>query len=317
MKKSTEHSPRVAFINGQLMPESQAMISIRDKGVVYGDGVFDTARTFNGKLFRLQQHIDRLYESLDYARIDPGMSKGQMTEATHLVMEQNLPVLREHEDYWVTQRVTTGQQYFDGEIDGDGAPTVIIDCIPLPLRARAGFFKNGIPVAVSERPKISAAALSPNAKTNNYLNMMLAQREVSEHYPGAWALMPDPHGNLAEGAGCNFFTVIDGVLQTPEKEFVLAGISRDVVFELCADLDIPIQEKTITIEQALTASEGFFTSTSLCVCPLGSINGRAYPAAVPGPITAKIMQAFSELVDFDFAGQYLRFLDSDSTSTGL
>ena len=310
-------STRLAWVNGEVLPESEATVSIRDMGLVYGDSVFDTARTFNGKIFLLEQHVERLFESLAYARIDPLMDRQAYIEATRELVERNLPMLRDGEDYWVTIRVTAGQQALDGETPLHQGSTIIIDCIPIPLRARASFFARGIEAVVAERQRIAPEALSPNAKTSNYLNMMLAQKEVAAEHPGAWALMCDRNGNLAEGAGCNLFIIHDKVVYTPTREFILAGISRQVVIELCHELNIDLRETDVPLAQALDADEAFFTSTSLCACPVASINGRAYSSAIPGPITQRIMNGFAERVGMDYVAQYLRFQSSNSGGTGL
>ena len=313
----TKTSTRLAYVNGRILPESEATVSIRDMGLVYGDSVFDTARTFNGKIFMLEAHVDRLFESLDYARIDPGMDKTAYMQTTDDLLERNLPMLRAGEDYWVTIRVTSGEQGLDGEPLSHSGSTIVIDCIPIPLRARASFFVRGIDAVVSERCRIAPEALSPNAKTSNYLNMMLAQKEISAGHPGGWALMCDREGNLAEGAGCNFFIVRDGAVYTPTTEFVLAGVSRQVVIELCEEMDIPLSESSVSLEQALAADEAFFTSTSLCACPVASVNASAYTTGVPGPVTQRIMDGFSTRVGLDYVAQYKRFLTGNSASTGL
>ncbi|MBE1284944.1 MAG: hypothetical protein GJ676_16655 [Rhodobacteraceae bacterium] len=310
-------SQRLAYVNGVLVPETEASVSIRDLGLVYGDSVFDTARTFAGKLFKLEEHIDRLYQSLAYARIDAGLSPAEMTEATLELVAANLPVLRPGEDYWVTIRVTGGVQNFDGETDRNTGATVVIDCIPIPLRARAPFFKQGIAARLTDRRRIAPQAINPNTKTNNYLNMILAQKEISASFPGAWALMPDANGNIAEGAGCNFFVVQDDVVLTPTTEFVLAGVSRQVVIDICATLGIPLREQDVPVELALAAQEAFFTSTSLCACPVAFLDGQTYPGGVPGPVTQRIMNGFAEEVGMDFVGQYLNFLSDGPPSTGL
>lgn len=312
----TNTSTRLAYINGRILPETEATVSIRDMGLVYGDSVFDTARTFNGKLFMLEAHVDRLFESLDYTRIDPGMDRLAYIQATHDLVERNLSMLRDGEDYWVTIRVTSGQQVLDGEPAQPGS-TIIIDCIPIPLRARASFFARGIEAVVAERRRIAPEALSPNAKTNNYLNMILAQKEVSAVQPGSWALMCDNDGNLAEGAGCNFFIVRDDVVYTPTTEFILAGVSRQVVIELCGEMDIPLRESNVSLEQALAADEAFFTSTSLCACPVASVNGSTYDTGIPGPVTQRIMDGFAARVGMDYVAQYRNFRSGNTASTGL
>ncbi len=308
---------RIVYVNGHMVAEEEATISIRDTGFVYGDCVFDSLRTFHGKPFRLQAHIDRLYQSLAYAGIDCGIPPDEMARLTEEVIGLNLPALRPGEDYWVTQRISTGLQQLDGE-PRPKTPTVIIECIPLPLRARAKYFRDGIDVVVPERVRIPPAALSPNVKSNNYLNMMLAQREVQQDHPGAWALMCDIHGNLAEGAGCNFFMVSDGVVYTPAREFVLAGVSRQIVIELCEKNGIAIREADISIDFALNGQEAFLTSTSLCACPINKLNGHRFSGGVPGLVTGKIMHGFADLVEFDYVDQYRSFLGDDTEgSTGL
>ena len=126
---------RVAYINGEIVPESEAKVSIRDRGFVQGDAVFDTTRTFNSKIFKLKDHIDRFYNSLKYMRLDPGMAKDEMANLTMKVLDANLPLLEENDDYWVTQRVSRGVRQPDGSMK----PTIIIECTPLPFKARAKY----------------------------------------------------------------------------------------------------------------------------------------------------------------------------------
>lgn len=138
------HNERVVYLNGEILPESRALISFRDTGFVYGDAVFDTGRTFGGKGFMLEEHVDRLYETLSYVRIDPGMSKAEMLAKTEEVLAINAALLGPDEDYWVTQRVSRGISPVDGETPEREGATVLIECMPLPLRARAKMFRDGI-----------------------------------------------------------------------------------------------------------------------------------------------------------------------------
>ena len=308
---------RVAYVNGQILPESEATISFRDNGFVYGDAVFDTSRTFAGTLFRLDDHLDRLYRTLDLVRIDPGLSRAQMRDITVDVTDRNRAALASGEDFLVSQRISSGIKACDGEPYAQDGPTVVVECTPLPLRARAQLFVDGIDAVLASRPRIAPAALSPNAKTNNYLNMMLAQREVHADAPGAWALMPDCNGNVAEGPGSNVFIVVDGELHTPTTEFVLAGVSRQVVLELAVAAGLPVVERDIAPAELGAATEAFFTSTSLCICPVRAFAGAALPGGVPGPVTRQLSDAFCELVGMDFREQYLRFAGAGATVAGL
>ena len=125
----------------------------------------------------------------------------------------------------------------------------------------------------------------------------------------AWAVLLDHAGNLSEGMGSNIFVVRQGRLLTPRERFVLPGVSRAVVMELAEELDIPVIEQDIDLYDAYTADEAFLTSTSLCICPVRSINGTPIGSEVPGPVTRRLTEAHIDLTGCDFVAQYLRHLD--------
>ena len=135
------NNKRVAYVNGEIVPEIEAKVSYNDVGFLYGDAVFDTTRTFGGKIFRLEQHLDRFFQSLKYMRIDPLMTQDEMSEITMEVLERNLPLLGDNEDYWVSQRVSRGVRQ---DLGGLSAPTVVIETFPLPLKQRAPLYKDGL-----------------------------------------------------------------------------------------------------------------------------------------------------------------------------
>ena len=226
---------RIAYHNGEYLPESRVLLPFRDRGFLYGDAVFDTARTFAHRPFRLVEHVDRLYRSLRYLRIDPGLSPAEMCAITESVVERNLHLLGPHDDYWVSQRVSRGVAAIDGEEPVQTGPTVLVECTPLPLRERASLYRDGIRVVVPAMRRTPPEALSPRAKTNNYLNMIVADQEVGGIDPGAWAVLLDMQGHLAEGRGSNLFLVRDGALVTPRDRSVLPGISRQTVIEIAAE----------------------------------------------------------------------------------
>jgi branched-chain amino acid aminotransferase len=293
---------RVVYINGEIVPESQAKVSIHDRGFVLGDAVFDTTRTFGGRIFKLKEHLDRMYNSLKYMRIDPGLTRDEMADLTMKVLEANLPLLDESDDYWVTQRVTRGVR---GE--GDALkPTVIIECVPLPFKERARYYRDGLTVITPSVRRTPPEAMSPRAKVHNYINMVQGELEVKAQNPDAWAILLDTNGNIAEGAGSNFFIVKNGVVMTPREQFVLGGISRQTVLELAQEMGVEAHEADIDLFDAYTADEAFVTSTSFCICPVSTINGAVIGAAgVPGPVTDRLQKAYSGLVGIDIVGQYL------------
>ena len=298
-------SERVAYVNGQIVPESKAVVSIRDRGFLSGDAVFDTTRTFGGRIFRLDEHLDRFFNSLKYMRMDPGLTKDDFARLTMKVLQANLPLLDDDDDYWVSQRVSRGVR-----VDGQDRPTVVIECAPLPFKARARYYRDGLPVIVPSVRRTPPESQSPRAKMHNYVNLVQAELEVKSQNPDAWPILLDTNGNLAEGPGSNIFIVKDGAVVTPKEQFVLAGISRRVTIELAQELGIEVHETDIDLFDAYTADEAFVTSTSFCICPVSSFNGSTVAdGAVPGPVTDRLTKAYSGMVDLDITAQYLARLE--------
>src|SRR6266478_857636 len=266
---------RIAYFNGRFVPETEVLIPYRDRSFNRGDGCFDMTRTFDGRIFRLREHIERLYRSLRYLRIDIGLEAKE--------------VMAIGDEGWAH----TG-------------PQVIVDCTPLPLTARARLFRDGIDVVVPSIRRIPPPMQSPRAKTHNYLNLILADKEVKAGRPEAWSVLLDEHGNLCEGIGSNIFVVRDERVYTPREKYVLPGVSRRTVMDLAGQLGIACEERDLDLYDAVTADEMFLTSTSLCICPVRSVNGQAIASGtVPGPVTRRLTQAYIEHVGTDFVAQYL------------
>ena len=300
-------SENVVFFNGEILPEQDVGISIRDRGFIYGDAVFDATRTFNGRTFRLREHVHRLYNSLSYLRIDPGISPAEMESRSLEVVNHNFPLLPPNQDLWVMQRISRGVE--SSEPGAGLRPTVLIETHAIPFARRASLYRDGISVAIPSVPRIPPRFLSPRAKTHNYLNLVMGELEVQDSDPNAWAVLLDEAGNLTEGRGSNIFLVKDGVVATPRGQFVLEGITRGVVLELAAGVGLPVAEKDLDLFDAYTADEAFLTSTSLCICPIAKINGAGVgDGSVPGPVTRQLMDAFSDLAGMDYVEQYLSHL---------
>ena len=295
---------RVAYHNGEIKPESRVLVSFRDRGFTMGEAVFDTARTIRHKPFKLVEHVDRLFRSMRYLQIDARLSADEFLSISNEVLERNLHLIAPDEDYWLFQRVSPGaRDPFFGERAGE--PTVIVECTPLPLKARAPLFRDGVRVRIPATRRTPPDAVSPRAKTQNYINLQLADREVRAQDPDAWAILLDHDGNIAEGLGSNIFFVRDGELLTPRARFVLPGISRETVMDLAGEEGIAVHETDLDLFDAFTCDECFLTSTSLCMVPVSSVNGRPIgDGSVPGPVTARLVDAYRRLIDFDFVAQY-------------
>jgi branched-chain amino acid aminotransferase len=301
---------RVAYFNGKFVPESDVLIPFRDRGFMAGDAVFDTARTFRHKIFKLKEHIDRLYNSLRYIQVDPRVPPKELTAVTEEVIARNLHLIDADDDYWVSQRISRGSDSADSVAGRGATPTVIVECRPLPLKQRARLFRDGIDVIVPSVRRTAPDMLSPRAKTHNYLNLIMGDLEAKSADPESWAVLLDANGNLCEGTGSNIFIVRGGTVLTPKARYVLPGISRETVIELAREIGQPLVEADIDLYDAYTADEAFLTSTSLCICPVRSINGRPMAAdAVPGPVTQRLIDAYARLLDFDFVAQYKRRLN--------
>lgn len=301
---------RVAYFNGKIVPESDVLIPFRDRGFMAGDAVFDTARTVKHRIFKLKEHIDRLYNSLRYIQVDPQISPKEMTAITEDVVARNLHLIDADDDYWVSQRISRGSDSVDSVAGRGTTPTVIVECRPLPLKQRARLFRDGIDVIVPAIRRTTPDMLSPRAKTHNYLNLVMGDLEAKAADPEAWAVLLDANGNLCEGTGSNIFIVRSGTVMTPRERYVLPGISRETVIELAREIGQPCVEADIDLYDAYTADEAFLTSTSLCICPVRSINGRHVGVdTMPGPVTQRLIDAFAKLLDFDYVAQYKRRLN--------
>jgi branched-chain amino acid aminotransferase len=300
---------RVAYFNGRIVPEREVLVPFRDRSFKYGDAAFDMTRTFAGRPFKLKEHIDRFYRSLKYLRIDPGLAAREMVAISEEVLERNRHFLTPDTDFWLGQRVSRGVDAVGDEGWDESGPTVIVECIPLPLKQRARLFRDGIDVIVPATRRTSPDALSPRAKTHNYLNLLRADMEAKARDPEAWSVLLDENGNLAEGIGSNVFIVRDGELLTPRERYVLPGVSRGAVIELAAEIGVACRETDIDLFDAANADEMFLTSTSLCICPVRSLDGQTVgDGKVPGPVTKRLTDGYVKLVGCDFVAQYLKHL---------
>jgi branched-chain amino acid aminotransferase len=299
---------RIAWFNGRFMPESEVRIPFRDSSWVYGDGAFDMTRSFGHRPFKVKEHVDRLYRSLKYLRIDPGFGPQKMCALTEEVFERNRHLLGPDDDYWIGQRVSRGVKKFEGDNIDPRGPNVVLECAPLPFLERAKLFKEGIRVVVPAHRRVPPDSLTPRAKTHNYLNLIVATQEAQSTDREAWAVLLDVNGNLCEGMGSNIFAVRDGELLTPREKFVLPGVSRQTVIDLADAEGIAVREADLDLYDAYSADEVFLTSTSLCMCPVTKVNGVEIGpmGQVWGPVTKRIADAYRRFVEWDFVGQYLK-----------
>jgi branched-chain amino acid aminotransferase len=303
---------RTVYLNGGWVPESKAVVSIFDAGFTMGDAAFDTMRTFNGKIFRLAEHVDRLFRSCRYIGISPGVPKEQMIELTKELVERNKSLPGPFEDYWVTIRITRGIQPPSHRPEGGTKPTIIIACMPLPWLSRAPYFATGVPLVTSPIRRVPSQCLDPRAKVQNYLNLTMADLVAREGRQDAWSLILDLEGNVAEAYGANFFIVLNGGVVGPLSDSALEGISRQTVIDVCRSLSIPITLKDFGLYDVYNADEAFISATSFCILPVRSVDGRAIGESVPGEVVKALWSEWSKLVGVDIVEQYLARTRMDS-----
>ena len=290
------------WLNGEYFDRDEARIPMTDRGFRLGDVVFDTSRTFSGRVFRLRDHLDRLYRSLKYVRIDPGMSIEEMERLTRQVIERNEPLRRErNDDYMITQIVTggTGRR-------GDSPPAVSVWIDPLGAPRWAPAYDGGASAVIPKTRAYPAESLDPKIKHYSRLNFALAEMEAADVDPDALPIMLDLNGIVSEGTGSNFFIVTDGTLRTPTDRSSLQGVSRMTVMEIAAALGIPAAEDDLQPYDLYTADEAFFCSTPYCILPVGMIDNRRIGARAPGPVASQILAAWSERVGLDIVDQLRR-----------
>ena len=220
------------------MPEREVVIPFRDRGFKYGDAAFDMTRTFPGRPFKLKEHIERLLPLVALSADRSGPGQHEMVPVSEEVLARNRHFLTPDTDYWIGQRVSRGVDAVGDEGWEHTGPNVIVECIPLPLKARARLFRDGIDIVVPPTRRVSPEMLSPRAKTHNYLNLITADLEAKAQDPEAWSVLLDVNGHIAEGIGSNIFVVRDGEVLTPHERWVLPGVSRETVIELCGELGI-------------------------------------------------------------------------------
>jgi branched-chain amino acid aminotransferase len=286
------------YLNGKVVRESHAAISPFDRGFLWGDGVYEVTPCFNGRLFRLADHLDRLYRSLRYVRIEPGMSREQMEALTLDLLERNLPLLEEKGIYRVGHWVTRGMDTPSMTARAAGPPTLFIFWRPVDSGAASRSIKEGVRLSIVPTRRVPPQCVETRAKVTSKMNQILA--ELDADAVNSLSLMLDIHGRVAENAVANFFIVRDGVLWTPPAENILEGITRTVVFELASRIGIPVEERHFTVYDLTQAEEFFITSSATCVTPVTEIQGIRPTAPVPGPVTKRLIKAFAQETGVDF-----------------
>jgi len=279
------------YLDGKIVDEENAKVSVFDHGLLYGDGVFEGIRAYNGRVFRLKEHLNRLWDSAKAVNITIPMTKSEMEKALLKTLIAN-----KQTDGYIRLVVTRGC----GDLGLDPRkctrpPSVIIITDEIALYPGELYEKGGEVITAATR-RMRADTLSPNVKSLNYLNNIMAKMEATRS--GVMeAIMLNTEGYVAECTGDNIFVVKNGNLFTPPaSEGALIGITRDAVIELAKNkLRIPVREERLTMYNIYTADECFLTGTAAEIIPVVRADSREIGEGKPGKITAKLIKEFKNL----------------------
>ncbi len=281
------------YIDGQFFPEAEAKISVFDHGLLYGDGIFEGIRFYNGRIFQLPEHIDRLYDSARAIAMTIPMSRAEMAEACLESARRN-----ELRDGYIRLVVTRGVGNLGLSPDHCKKPTVIIIAATIALYPEELYAK-GLKVVTCGTRRAAPAALPPTVKSLNYLNNILAKIEANAAGAGE-GLMLNEQGYVAECTGDNVFVVKNGRISTPPaSDGGLKGITRDVVFRIAAEFGTPVGECQLTRYDLYVADECFLTGTAAEIIAMVMLDNRLIGDGIPGALTGRFIQRYRELTQAD------------------
>lgn len=280
----------VAYVNGQFVHKEEAKVSVFDHGYLYGDGVFEGIRAYHGRIFRLDAHLDRLYDSAHYLMLEIPLTKEQMKQTI-------LETIRRCglRDAYIRPVVSRGVGDLGLDPRKCKAATVVIIVDTMQLHPEDAY-RRGLRAIHATTRKVRPDALSPQAKTLNYLNSIMAR--VEANLAGVEeAIMLTGDGYVSECSAENIFLVRDGEVWTPAPHLgILKGITRETVMGLVREMGLPMLEKVFTMHDVYTADECFLTGTGAEVGPVVEVDSRRIGTGSPGAMTQRVMKAFRELV---------------------
>jgi len=279
----------LVYIDGKYYPKSEAKISVYDHGLLYGDGVFEGIRAYNGVVFKLEEHIDRLYKSAHPIFLQIPLTKAELTEVVLETLKKNKLT-----NAYIRLVVTRGVGDLELDPRKCPKPTIIIITEPLLQLHSAEKVENGINTIITWVKRNPVDTATHEMKSLNYMNSILGKIEAN-NIGADEAICLDKTGYVCEGVGENIFIVRDGKLLTPPlSSGALDGITRALIIRLAKKLGIEVIERNITPNELFTADEVFFTGTAAEVAPIREVNKRVIGTGKPGPVTKRIMQEFEK-----------------------
>jgi branched-chain amino acid aminotransferase len=274
------------WLNGELVPKEQATVSVYDHGFLYGDGVFEGIRVYDGCVFKLEEHIDRLYESAKTVALEIPMSRDEMIRATCETVAAS-----GRKDVYIRLVVSRGPGDLGIDPDKCSKATVVIICDSIALYPQE-FYDNGVPLVTASTRRVPTQCVDPRIKSLNYLNNILAKLEAKKAGVPE-AIMLNVEGYVAECTADNIFLVKHGKLQTPDlMQGALGGITRATVIDIARDKGIDVTERKLGLHDFYNADEVFLTGSGAEIVPVVTIDGRTIGNGKPGPMTRDLLEEF-------------------------
>ena len=279
------------YIDGKFYPKSEAKISVYDHGFLYGDGVFEGIRAYNGIVFKLKEHIDRLYRSAHAIMLNIPLTKQEMTKAVVDTLRKN-----QMKDAYI--RLVVSRGIGDLGLDPRKCLKASVIVIADTIQCKASNAQEtGITTIFSWVKRNSVDATTHEIKSLNYLNSILAKIEANT-YGVDEAMCLESNGYVAEGVGENVFIVKSGEIFTPPTSTgALSGITAEVVSEIATNLGVKVTITNLTPFMLFTADEAFFTGTAMEMTPIREVNKRVIGEGKPGPVTKKLMTEFQKVIN--------------------
>jgi branched-subunit amino acid aminotransferase/4-amino-4-deoxychorismate lyase len=298
----------LAFFDGRWIAASAAAVSVNDVGFILGVTVAEQLRTFAGKIFHLEGHLDRLAQSLEIVGLQPRMTRDEFAGTARELVARNHPLLDGGDDLALSIFVTPGDYPTYGEKRRGGAalpePTVCLHTYPLPFHRWAERYRTGQALATTEVEQVSPRCWPPSLKCRSRMHYYLADRQAAARDPGARALLLDGQGFVTEASTANvlIYRAGEGLVWPPTSK-VLPGISLAVVAELAGRLGIPCGERDLRPEDVASADEVLLSSTPFCLLPVTRLDDRPIGAGRPGELFTRLLAAWNEMAGLSIIAQ--------------
>jgi branched-chain amino acid aminotransferase len=291
----------VVYVDGEYHPKGEARVSVYDHGLLYGDGVFEGIRAYNGSVFRLREHIERLFEGLHVIRVNIPLSKEQVMNAVVETLRRNNLT-----DAYIRLVITRGRGNLGLDPRSCPKPTIIIIAEPvLPSHGKEAREK-GVTAVISNLRRDTVDGTSHELKSLNYIQSVLSKFQAIDSGADE-VVMLDHRGMVSEFHGSNLFIFKSGIIHTPTSAAgILHGVTRARIMKLAEELGYEVRERDITPYELLTADEAFLTGTMAEVVPVVKISGIAIGDGKPGPVTKEIIRAFQRIIQDPKEGAPIR-----------